>query len=183
MYNPDEHGFDPQAFEARDPKGKLVKVAPADLAIYLRDPKYPHNLGQSVRACSCFGVPQLWWSGQRTLRELKHLTRIPREERMRGYADVSILHSDDLLDRLPRDVVPVAIELRPGSEPLQDFIHPEKALYVFGPEDGSIDKGALSRCHRFVVIPSAHCFNLSMAVGIVLYDRQAKALRAAERAA
>jgi hypothetical protein len=28
---------------------------------------------------------------------------------------------------------------------------------MFGPEDGSLDRAVLARCHRFLVIPTRHC--------------------------
>jgi tRNA(Leu) C34 or U34 (ribose-2'-O)-methylase TrmL len=174
MYNVDEHGLASDAFVAKDRKGKEVKVIAETPAIYLHNPKYPHNLGQTIRACACFGVKQVWWSGQRVVRELEGLDRIPREERMRGYEDVSLLYSERAIDAFPSDVVPVALEFRPNSEKLPDFVHPKKAVYVFGPEDGSLDRGILSRCHRFVFIPTKHCVNLSAAVYMVLYDRMVK---------
>jgi tRNA C32,U32 (ribose-2'-O)-methylase TrmJ len=34
-------------------------------AIVLWDPKYPHNVGQAVRAASCFGVEKLYVVGSR----------------------------------------------------------------------------------------------------------------------
>jgi tRNA C32,U32 (ribose-2'-O)-methylase TrmJ len=61
---------------------------------------------------------------------------------------------------------------------LIDFEHPEPALYVFGAEDGSLGRAVLRLCHRFVVIPTRHCTNLSAAVYTVLYDRHAKRVRA-----
>ena len=93
---------------------------------------------------------------------------------MRGYKDVELKQLDFKMSALPSHVVPVAIELVPGSENLCDFEHPEHALYVFGPEDGSLSRGMRSACHRFVQIPSRHCFNLSTAAAIVLYDRYNK---------
>jgi tRNA(Leu) C34 or U34 (ribose-2'-O)-methylase TrmL len=172
-YDVDQHGLDPSAFLAHDPKGKLLKVVPATPAVMLSDPKYPHNLGQVVRAASCFGVSQVWWSGQRVVRALEGLDRIPREERMKGYADVSILHADRPLDAYRR-ATPVCVELVPGAESLVYFEHPEDAVYVFGPEDGSVDPGTRRCCHRFVHIPTRHCTNLSAAVYLVLYDRLLK---------
>lgn len=174
MYNVDEHGLSPDAFVAQDPKGQQVRVVAETPAIYLHNPKYPHNLGQAIRACSCFDVGQVWWSGRRVVQKLEGLDRIPREERMRGYNDVKLLYSERALDAFPSDTIPVALEFRPNSEKLPDFIHPKKAVYVFGPEDGSLDKGILSRCHRFVFIPTKHCVNLSAAVYMVLYDRMVK---------
>ncbi len=68
----------------------------------------------------------------------------------------------------------MAVELRRNAESLIDFVHPEHALYVFGPEDGSLGRATLAQCHRFLVIPTRHCANLSAAVYTVLYDRHAK---------
>lgn len=93
---------------------------------------------------------------------------------MKGYRDVEMIRSERIFDAFARDVVPVAIELRAGCESLVTFEHPERALYVFGPEDGSLPRSVAPRCHRFVLIPSAHCLNLACAVSIVLYDRRVK---------
>lgn len=174
-YDVDQHGLDPNSFLALDPKMKIVRVVPKAPAVVLINPKFAHNLGQAVRALSCFGTEQLWWSGKRVLDELKQLDRIPREERMRGYQDVAILYNERPLDAYEgKPVVPVCIELVRGSEDLVDFEHPKNAVYVFGPEDGSVDQGTRRKCHRFVSIPTKHCTNLSAAVYLVLYDRLLK---------
>jgi hypothetical protein len=34
-------------------------------AIGLVDPKFPHNVGAAVRAASCYGIGQVWFSGDR----------------------------------------------------------------------------------------------------------------------
>lgn len=167
-----KHGMDPDAFEALTFDGKRVQVQTKVPAVFLENPKYPHNIGQTVRALSCFGVEQLWWNGQRALKSLQGMKRIPREERMKGYKDVGIYHNDRPLELYKgTGVVPVCIELVPGAEDLVTFEHPENAVYVFGPEDGSVDQGTRRNCHRFVTIPTRHCTNLSAAVYIVLYDR------------
>lgn len=51
--------------------------------IVLIDPKFPHNVGATIRACSCFAVESLVWTGSRI--ELSKYQRLPREERMKGY--------------------------------------------------------------------------------------------------
>ncbi len=93
---------------------------------------------------------------------------------MRGYQEVELRHCDQIFDAFDPSVTPVAVELRRSAESLIDFEHPERALYVFGPEDGSLDRAVLGLCHRFVVIPTLHCTNLAAAVYTVLYDRHAK---------
>lgn len=144
-----------------------------EAAILLIDPKYPHNVGQVMRACAAYGVPRLLFTGERMRRSLAALRRLPREERLRGYRSVTLDHVERPFDLLA-GFTPVAVEVRRNSEVLPHFQHPGRALYVFGPEDGGIGPAELACCHRFVAIPSAHCLNLSMAVGTVLYDRQAK---------
>ena len=160
-------------------------VAPAAPAIVLHEPKYPHNVGQVVRLASAYGIGQVWYSGERIRRALGG--RLPREERMKRYEDVLLVNHPDPLARLcgalPK-ARPVAVELRPGSESLVDFIHPDALaeddrqhgppIYVFGPEDGSLPGPMMKRCHRFVVIPSFECLNLAASVATILYDRMAK---------
>jgi len=152
--------------------GKKAKKEGRTPAIALINPKFSHNVGAALRAASCFGAKQVWWTGNRV--RLDDKKRLPREERMKGYKDVELRQFDQVFDMFDKDVIPVAIELRKNSEALQTFEHPEKALYVFGPEDGSLSGTQLSRCHRFVVIPTKHCVNLAAAVYLVLYDRFTK---------
>lgn len=142
-------------------------------AVALANPKFPHNVGAAVRAASCYGVRQVWFTGDRVRLDGAKRRRLPREERMRGYKEVEVRHADRFFAAFD-DAVPVAVELRRNAESLIDFEHPERALYVFGPEDGSLDRAVLAQCHRFLVIPTRHCTNLSAAVYTVLYDRHAK---------
>ena len=97
---------------------------------------------------------------------------------MRGYQEVELRHADRPFEAFDSTAVPVAVELRRNAESLITFAHPDNAVYVFGPEDGSLDRAVLELCHRFVVIPTQHCTNLSAAVYTVLYDQHAKRVAA-----
>lgn len=142
-------------------------------AIVLIDPKYAHNVGMVVRLASCYGFRQVWFTGERVSLDISFRKRLPREERMKGYADVEIINYDYPFEQFAA-ATPVAVEVRKGSEPLHAFEHPQNAVYVFGPEDGSVSKPHISHCHRFVVIPTRHALNLATAVATVLWDRQYK---------
>ncbi len=152
-------------------KAPPVGVVPS---IVLVNPKFAHNVGMTVRLASCYGFKQVWFTGERVRLEIEAKRRVPREERMRGYRDVEMISFDRPLEVFPPGVVPVAVEMRPGSERLDVFEHPDRAVYVFGPEDGSVPQPMLAQCHRFVVIPTRHCLNLATAVSTVLYDRAVK---------
>ncbi|HEX6375987.1 MAG TPA: TrmH family RNA methyltransferase [Allosphingosinicella sp.] len=162
----------------RGHRASVGGIAPVAPAIVLHMPKYPHNVGQIVRLASAYGIAQVWYSGERIREALG--ARLPREERMRRYEDVALVNHPDPLARLCAAVpqaCPVAVELRPNSESLVDFVHPTAEtppIYVFGPEDGSLHGPVVKRCHRFVVIPSYECLNLATSVATVLYDRMAK---------
>lgn len=139
-------------------------------AIALVNPKFSRNLGTVIRAASCFDFKQVWFSGQRLELDPTRQNRLPREERMKGYMDVEVFQSDRFFDAFDDDTVPVAVELKPGAVPLQDFIMPAKPLFVLGPEDGSLERVHLQHCHYIVVLPTRHCLNLATAVSIMLWE-------------
>lgn len=159
-----------------------------DAAVVLINPKTPFNVGSAIRACSIFDVPVLRWTGRRIHRAQAQngagsstRRRLPREERFKDYRHVSWREANaDVISGFVRDgYTPVAVEVRDQSEWLDEFVHPVKAVYVFGPEDGSLGRETLAVCHRFVRIRSANRtpLNLAAAVNIVLHDRYVKGER------
>ena len=143
----------------------MTSIAPS---IICENPRFPHNLAMVVRLASCYGISQVWFTGNRIQLDSNRKMRLPQKERM----NVDIIHHNDPLDQI--DAIPVAVEFREHSEKLQDFVHPKNAVYIFGPEDGAISNKLLSRCHRFVIIPVRHCLNLSTSVATILWDRCVK---------
>ena len=67
--------------------------------------------------------------------------------------------------------MPVAVERVVEATPLPQFEHPERAKYLFGLENGSLDETMLERCAHVVSIPGHECSNLAASVNVVLYDR------------
>lgn len=151
-------------------KGSII----TDLAIGLTNPKFARNVASAVRGASCYGASHVFYTGNRVKEDVDVAGRMPREERMKGYADVEWMRDDRFIDLLAPGITPVAVEFTENAENLFDFEHPERAIYVFGPEDGSVDQAFRAVCHRFVYIPTRHCLNLATAVTTILYDRALK---------
>lgn len=153
-------------------------------AVILENPKYADNVGKILRLCAAYGIKQLWWTGDRVnLADYTgHKKRLPREERMKGYGKVQLLHYDRPFDHFRRDRCTIyCVEVKKGSEslPWVDYRagNYRRPVWVFGPEDGSVSQVARRFCHRFVQIPVMHCLNLATAAATVLYDWQYKEIK------
>jgi tRNA(Leu) C34 or U34 (ribose-2'-O)-methylase TrmL len=85
-----------------------------------------------------------------------------------------VLRGDDLSALVPYGSVPVAVDLVDDAIPLPEFQHPERAFYVFGPEDGTLGQSILKWCSHRVMVPTRTCMNLAATVNVVLYDRLCK---------
>ncbi len=72
---------------------------------------------------------------------------------------------------LPRGCEVVVIELTAAAIPLPSFRHPRRAVYILGPERGSVSAGVQSCADYVVQIPMKFCVNVATAGAIVLYDR------------
>lgn len=146
-------------------------------AIGLHLAKNPHNVGGVLRAAHCYGAAMIAISGSRTGGVVHCPANVTRCER-----HLPVLNGD-LRDLVPFDCVPVAIDLVDGAVELQNYQHPQRAFYIFGPEDGTLGHAVLDWCRDRVMVPTRFCMNLAATVNVVLYDRLAKQLLDQKRAA
>lgn len=105
-------------------------------AIGLFQPKDRHNVGSVLRAAQAYDAKLVITTGERyrraatdTFNTTKHLP---------------LLQVYDLFEVVPFDCVPIAVDLLEGAIPLPEFHHPERAFYIFGPEDGTLFDGLLA---------------------------------------
>lgn len=134
--------------------------------IGLDRPKTRENVGSAIRAAFVYDAALVVVSQAR----LKRANTDPQH----GYRHVPVQSVDDLVAAIPFDCIPVAVELLEDAQSLVGYKHPERAFYVFGPEDGQIRKDILAHCRDKVMIPRPRCMNLAATVNVVLYDRMAK---------
>lgn len=150
------------------------------ISIGLINPKDVDNVGSVLRAIGCYKADRLFYSGKRYRRALNYRTDT-NNIRDKSY----VAQVDDILDArraLPAGTKVVCIELVVGAVALPDYQHPQSALYIFGPEDGSIPQSVVDAADDVVYIPTVGCMNLAATVNVVLYDRMAKLGLAAESA-
>jgi len=145
-------------------------MSTAKVVIGLSNPKSPANVGAVLRAVGCFAADAVFYTGERYDRAARFHT-----DTNNAAASVPVTRVDQLLQGAPAHASIVCIELAEGAIPLAEYQHPERAFYLFGPEDGSLSQALVDRADAVVYIPTRGCLNLAATVNIVLYDRQAKA--------
>ncbi|MGD9581286.1 MAG: RNA methyltransferase [Vampirovibrionia bacterium] len=136
--------------------------------IGLEKPIHEVNIGHALRAAGCFGANMVVISKTRYTETIT--------DTQKSYKHVPLLEVDNLQDVRPYDCRLVGVELVDYAITLDEYIHPERAYYLFGPEESSLDDKTLSLCDDIVQIPSKYCLNLGACVNVVLYDRIAKQL-------
>jgi len=133
-------------------------------------PRFPENVGAVLRAAHCYGAAAVAIEGSRHLGDLvRHATNTPK-----AHLHMPVWRVASLLDTIPFDTQLVAVDLVDGARPLPSFVHPERAFYVFGPENGTLGARILDRAVHRVMVPTRECMNLAACVNVVLYDRMAK---------
>ncbi|MEE4685792.1 RNA methyltransferase [Pseudomonas alliivorans] len=139
--------------------------------IGLYNPKSPENVGSVMRAAGCYSVASVFYTGKRYERARDFIT-----DTKKIHQDIPLIGIEDLKSILPLGCIPVAVELVEGARALPEYTHPDRALYIFGPEDGSLDQDIRDWCEDVVYIPTEGCMNLAATVNVVLYDRMAKGI-------
>lgn len=139
-------------------------------AVGLLRPKSPDNIGGVLRAAGCYGSTFVAIEDDRALatQGIRHKTNTQRAER-----HVPIVRGALRAFR-PFDCAAVAVDLVTDARPLPTFSHPERAYYLFGPENGTLGDDVLSWCEHRVMVPTRFCMNLAACVNVVLYDRMVK---------
>lgn len=148
------------------------------VSIGLTNPKSISNVGSVMRAAGCYQVDQVLYSGQRYDRAAKMSTDTKKATSSIPLINIESLGAATLLEAVADGTKIVCVDLIQGATPLPRFQHPEKALYIFGPEDGTIDQKIVDRADFVVFVPTVGCMNLAASVNVLLYDRLAKSERA-----
>lgn len=137
--------------------------------IALHNPKSDVNVGAAIRAVGCYDAAMMVVTGKR-------FGKTPTDT-MKTYRHKPVLRVEDLHSAVPFDCIPIAVDIIEGAESLIDFVHPERAFYVFGAEDATLGKQITDWCKHTIYVPTNGCMNLAASVNVVLYDRMMKQLK------
>ena len=122
-----------------------------------------------MRAAGCYQADEVRYTGGRFPRAAQYQT-----DTRNFQSKIALTQVDGVLDGLPNGMAVVCVELAVGATPLSTFSHPAEAIYIFGPEDGSIPQEIIDRAGSVVYVPTIGCMNLAATVNVLLYDRLSK---------
>lgn len=152
-----------------------ASIAKTSLVIIgLVNPKSPTNVGGVMRAAGCYQADEILYTGKRYALAAKHRGAQYNTDTKNSKLHIPLSATDDLLSARAEGVKLICVDLVEGATPLPEFVHPDKAIYVFGPEDGTIEQSLIDEADAVVYVPTIGCMNLASSVNVLLYDRLAK---------
>lgn len=167
--------------------GKDLLAKNSHVTIGLTNPKTPSNVGGIMRAAGCYSVDQVLYTGHRYTHAAKFIGSKNNTDTQKLSEKIPLIAIEDFLqlkqpsveqqlEKLPESTKIICVDLVEGATPLPHFQHPEQALYIFGPEDGTISQDVIDQADDVVYVPTVGCMNLAASVNVLLYDRLAKSL-------
>jgi tRNA G18 (ribose-2'-O)-methylase SpoU len=134
------------------------------------DVKKEINIGSLFRSAHNFGAAFVFSIGDRYKSQKSDTTKAFRHIPFFEYKNIQ-----DFIEHRPKDCQLVGLEYpEPSAKLLNDYIHPERAIYLLGAEDHGLSPEILSLCDCKLYIPTKWSINVAVTGSIVMYDRQLK---------
>ena len=127
----------------------------------------PMNVGSLLRSAHSFGASFFF-----TVSPAVDIRAMQASDTSGAFGHIPFYNFETPADvLLPANTSLVAVELLPDAVDLPSFRHPRRAVYVLGPELGSVSDALLARCDYTIKIPMKFCVNVGVAGALVMYDR------------
>ena len=136
------------------------------IGIALYSPKNIHNWGSILRLATNFNVDFCCTIQSRYKRQWADTTNFAKNNPVFHFEDIS-----QFLVSYPKQCKLISVEINSRALSLEKFIHPENAIYIFGPEEGSINNYLIDNSDICLKITSNRCLNQAMCAGAVLFHR------------
>ena len=135
--------------------------------------KTPKNIGTLWRSAYIFGASFIFTIGKRYEKQISDTIKAIRHIPLWHFTDWK-----DFNDHSPYDCQVICVEITPNAKSLDNFVHPERAIYLLGAEDSGIPDGILRGKMKLVInTQKKFCLNVAVAGSIIMYDRHIKSLQ------
>lgn len=136
------------------------------VGICLYSPKNIENWGSILRVAYNFNVDFVCTINSQYKRQSTDTVNFKYQKPIFHFSCV-----EDFLKAYPKECGLISVEITPDALSLEQFSHFKNAIYIFGPENGSLPKELISG-KTCVKINSNRCLNQAMCAGIVMFHRQ-----------
>lgn len=131
--------------------------------------KTPVNLGTLWRSAHILGADFIYTIGARYKMQSSDTTKAWRTIPLFNYETF-----EDFYKHMPKDCLLVGVELDPKAIMVNQFVHPERCIYLLGAEDNGLSQKVIDKCHAIVQLPGDYCMNVAVAGSLIMYDRNLK---------
>jgi len=125
--------------------------------IGIQNGKTPENLGVLWRSAQNMGASFIFTIGNRYERQACDTYNASNSMPYYHYDSF-----DDFYNHLPKGARLVGVELTEDAEPMEQFHHPKRCVYLLGAEDHGLSKVALEKAHKVVKFDTTHSLNRSL---------------------
>ncbi len=143
--------------------------------------KYPHrafygigimhgtravNVGTLWRHAYILGASFIFTVDKKYKKQSADVVATPSRIPLYHYRDI-----EDLYAHLPHGAPLVGVELTDDAIMVDEFQHPQRAVYLLGSETNGLSDNVLERCHSIIKLPGHFSMNVAVAGSLIMYDR------------
>lgn len=134
--------------------------------IALYSPKYIFNWGSILRLATNSNVDFVATIQSRYRRQGADTSDFAKNRPVFHFEDIN-----QFLVSYPKQCQLISLEINSRALNLENFVHPKNAIYVFGPEESSIESNLIDKSDICLKIETNRCMNQAMCAGAVLFHR------------
>ena len=134
--------------------------------IGIHRPKTEENIGTLWRTAGILGASFIFLIDKKYKKQ--------RSDTFKTWSKIPLFQFDSFesfYSSLPYSCKLVGIELDKRSEPIKEYEHPHRAIYLLGSEDNGLPRVIKDKCHDMVQLPGKSSLNVSVAGSMVIFDR------------
>ncbi len=129
----------------------------------------PVNIGTLWRSAYIMGASFIFTVDRKYKKQSADVVVAPHRIPLYHYRDI-----EDLRAHLPHGAPLVGVELTDDAVFVDEFQHPQRAVYLLGSETNGLSDKVLDLCHGVVKLPGHFSLNVAVAGSIIMHDRIVK---------